>query len=129
MSRRARDTEPPGTTIAPLDADGRVRSAELSDLVDDLTPDGEATLIVLLTRLVEINRETTPEVREALAAKASRDRTRAVAWDALATVVGSKWSVPAYTILVAALSLGGLELVGVDLTSLPAIISAAKQCP
>jgi hypothetical protein len=102
---------------------------EHQGLDDSLTPTGAAGLFVALSRLVELQRTLTPAIRGAVEAQTARDRSRAAAWDAVTQVARSKWSIPAATILAAALALAGLEVVGVDLTALPEILTAARQCP
>lgn len=129
MTRRTRELDPAPAAVTPLTADGYVQTdAALGDLVEGMTPTGESRAVLLLALLVELQRATLPENREALAAKASRDRSRAAAWDALGTVLRSKWSAPVYIIIAGSLALAGLQTVGVDLLALPAIIQSVR-CP
>jgi hypothetical protein len=125
--------EPTGDGIVPVpkfDADGVLvlpPDAPTGGMDDQYTPDGDAGLYVIVWRLVELLRGILPEVRESLAAKAARDRSRAAAWEALTVVMRSKWIIVPISIATGAISLVVLELAGVDLAEIPAVVDSLTR--
>lgn len=117
------------STPPKLDSQGRVRMADdPAGLLDGSTPIEDRFLVVLSLQ-AERQREIQPVIRRALDAVSLRDERRAAAWNAVVTVASSKLAIPGFVCVAFALSVVTLELAGVDLAQVPALIQAARSCP